>query len=628
LENLIGTAEIRPPGLPPAAILCVRKLHDPLPGTLSLKGYAVRAPQRWEQALAASLGDLARHAARPLYEPVPANANAVIFADRAEMLACLALDWAKDTLAYGWWWRSLLRDLNGSRTVWSAWLNAPQFVPPALAKLAARGEVARVASRMDAPVVGALTRLILSVFNLGHLAAALEENTIEPAVEASDADLPVASEYEGETAPAAHHAGGTAPTTPLARVPPPWDNLVPEVLQDGLTASRRLLVGIAVSLVRDPTRTRTLSFARDTRDWLKAEPGALAIEEIPSASPGRSIPVEKTTRQGEAPQAARRPSVRARDERAARSQGSAGEAVVERAQQAQQAQQGTKHHQENVIEEVARSARQADTLADERTVSATQTATSESTAETEAPILTAFGGLFYLLNLAMYLDFYGDYTTPWKKDLELSIWDFVALVGAELLGGTPPDPVWELLADLAGRDIDDPPGASFTPPDAWHVDPRWLDAFPKADVLAWSVAGGRACVRHPLGFLLVDVPFDGKLSSLFGDVLAAYGQDLVMKEANLPVRPGESPLRRWLGWLMPYVRARLRRALGVNDVDDPAPVLCRHDARIFATLSSVDVLLSLDTLPIEIRLAGLDRNPGWLPAAGRTITFHFESKGV
>jgi hypothetical protein len=39
--------------------------------------------------------------------------------------------------------------------------------------------------------------------------------------------------------------------------------------------------------------------------------------------------------------------------------------------------------------------------------------------------------------------------------------------------------------------------------------------------------------------------------------------------------------------------------------------------------SHVDVVLSLAELPVEIRLAGLDRDPGWIPAAGRYLAFHF-----
>ena len=33
--------------------------------------------------------------------------------------------------------------------------------------------------------------------------------------------------------------------------------------------------------------------------------------------------------------------------------------------------------------------------------------------------------------------------------------------------------------------------------------------------------------------------------------------------------------------------------------------------------------LSLAALPIAIRLAGLDRDPGWIPAAGHAVAFRF-----
>ena len=38
----------------------------------------------------------------------------------------------------------------------------------------------------------------------------------------------------------------------------------------------------------------------------------------------------------------------------------------------------------------------------------------------------------------------------------------------------------------------------------------------------------------------------------------------------------------------------------------------------------VDVYYSLQTYPTEIRLAGLDRDPGWIPAAGRYVAYHFD----
>jgi len=64
------------------------------------------------------------------------------------------------------------------------------------------------------------------------------------------------------------------------------------------------------------------------------------------------------------------------------------------------------------------------------------------------------------------------------------------------------------------------------------------------------------------------------------------------------------------------------RSLGA-ELDAVPALLCRHDARVVWSLSSVDVHLSLTALPLAIRIAGLDRDPGWIPAAGRAIAFHF-----
>ena len=38
----------------------------------------------------------------------------------------------------------------------------------------------------------------------------------------------------------------------------------------------------------------------------------------------------------------------------------------------------------------------------------------------------------------------------------------------------------------------------------------------------------------------------------------------------------------------------------------------------------VDVMFSLAELPIELRLSGLDRDPGWIPAADRVVAFHYD----
>ena len=38
--------------------------------------------------------------------------------------------------------------------------------------------------------------------------------------------------------------------------------------------------------------------------------------------------------------------------------------------------------------------------------------------------------------------------------------------------------------------------------------------------------------------------------------------------------------------------------------------------------------MDLDQIDIAVRLAGLDANPGWVPALGRVVTFSFDRSGA
>ena len=72
-----------------------------------------------------------------------------------------------------------------------------------------------------------------------------------------------------------------------------------------------------------------------------------------------------------------------------------------------------------------------------------------------------------------------------------------------------------------------------------------------------------------------------------------------------------------LGHVAAYVRARLALALGVAAARRPAARAAAARARATSPTTRVDVVSALADLPIEVRLAGLDRDPGYVPAAGR-----------
>src|SRR5215213_1343355 len=93
LERTLSRANLHPAWLPPSAILCVRQLRgEDAASSPALHGRR-GAPPEWEKAIAARIETLARRAARPAREAVAAGAEAVIFDDQAELLACLASDW-------------------------------------------------------------------------------------------------------------------------------------------------------------------------------------------------------------------------------------------------------------------------------------------------------------------------------------------------------------------------------------------------------------------------------------------------------------------------------------------------------------------------------------------------------
>jgi hypothetical protein len=241
----------------------------------------------------------------------------------------------------------------------------------------------------------------------------------------------------------------------------------------------------------------------------------------------------------------------------------------------------------------------------------------------EVRIDTEFGGVFYLINLGIFLELYSDFTAPKGRSLTLSIFDFVALIGERLTQRQiKDDPVWELLAQLGGRTKLDPPGEGFEPPDEWRLPAHWLEAFPDECRLEWMTKGERLRVKHPAGFLLLDIPLsDSPAKQLKREMMVYNANKWQLSHGSFRLSPGGSSLEQWLDWIVPYVRARLRRALGTAD---PAQLVCAQRASILSTDVQLEIFFDLSEHPLEIRLAGLDRDPGWVPAAGRFVRFHYQ----
>lgn len=165
------------------------------------------------------------------------------------------------------------------------------------------------------------------------------------------------------------------------------------------------------------------------------------------------------------------------------------------------------------------------------------TATPRAAARTDTP----HAGLFFLLNAAIGLGWYGDFTQPQHQGLSASPWQFLRAAGQTLVGHS------------------------------WRDDP----------LHAWLMTMDPKPLPHTA------------------------------------LRP-----------LWPPLRARLALALGpANGMSRTQAVqlTVRLPGQVRLRPGRVDVHAPLAQLPLAVRMAGLDRDIGWLPAAGLDIRFHFEA---
>ncbi|HEX8129160.1 MAG TPA: hypothetical protein VF527_08675 [Pyrinomonadaceae bacterium] len=708
LASLFQAAEVQPSGLAPSAIVCIRRLDDPRPRTVSLAGGHLSLPSEWQQSVRASIEQLARHAPRPALGTVAADAPCVVFADRAELLAALARDWCEQRVASRWWWRSLFKETLDAGALVKLWRETPEYLPGALEHLARRRQAVAFARALAPDAARAILDSLMRRFALDELrfavfAAPQNASHAEEAGTRAEASLSEASPRDttGEDlhlSPRDHDAADA-----------PWRSFVPEATSYELDVPQQCLLGIGLALQRAPAHARSRGFALRVNAWLNApssgqavnaapppdlkaremrgatapriepdmKPGAAATrdamreqEDARAASPvsvadGAQHPPSETSCTGADADAPILQDPDARTPAHAISSHDGATAVRDETTQVASSERGARDLSYEGVESVApevesvagqhESARVAGTLeARDREreayaplIPSTKTEAMPAAVSPllEAQIETQFGGLFHLVNLALFLDLYGDFTTPAAPGIELPIWDFVALLGRRMGGArVETDAVWPLLAQLAGRAQGQSPGADFRPPDAWRVEAGWLRMFPASDGWRWAIsreadrrgANRRGAARqsrlqvvHPAKFLVLDVPLDseGEAEAQLARELKAYAQAFaappVPRARPFKLR-GRTPLARWVERLHLYARARLQLALGTGDASRAARLLCERYARVYVTATHIDIVMRLAELPFEVRVAGLDRDPGWIPAAGRFVAFHFE----
>jgi hypothetical protein len=605
IAALLGQMELRPRRLLPSSILCVHKMQDPLPRVNWLQDKSILAAHEWERAAEEQLDRLAAKAARPAFGTVAPSAEAVLFEDRAEWLACLAQDWVRGSLRWNWWWAAALRGGDPDQVLKREWLGSAEYVPAAFEILAARSGAVPFLQKVPEALARELFDAMMFTFRIPtisrdtHAAASIDhKHSAEQAHTPGKQPRKQRTKLDPNTNTAAERTkGGQAEGAFVdgegaGHLEAPWLRSVPEADIRDVSPLHRALLGQALMLRRAPGQLRSFAFQVQVKHWL-------SVQEVLSQFSTRRYATDST--HGSQHEEASFPSELQKVDGAGPSLRN-GEPVVLRPTNAERP--ATESSPDDAGKSTASNSPTSHNGAAEDTLRPHANTAREKTRLETGPdedcvfVHSELAGVFFLLNLALYLDLYRDFSSPRDKDIELDIWDFLrllmlAFVGAE---GSRSDPVWQVLTKLAGRQQDEPIGTYFDPPEIWHMPSEWLEPFSEELARQKVERDGRIQVWHPAGFLVLD---DG-------------------------LGPGVSPQERllqWLSWIVPYVRARLVRALGRSDA---AEFLIRIPARIALTTTHIHVHYSLDSHPIEIRLAGLDRDPGWIPAAGRYVSFFFE----
>jgi hypothetical protein len=565
---VLRALSLEPPAMATHEILCVRALADPLPGGIDVRSrQAQMRPLAWESAMRASLREARRRAVRPIHGPVPATADAVLFADAAELLACAARDACRGSLTWFWWWRHLVPGTSFDQIV-DAWRRAPEYAPAAFELLAATGAAMDFTRRL-APVQAAmLVDGVLRSYALTPLADAIASVWRIPRAAADRA--PTLGHPERHTRPR------DDADTPFA---PPWRGIVSaewDCAELGVEA--RTWAAIALVLRRAPwlarraaftpavvtylssqAQLRTASSAADTASEVAINGGTAPLPtprvEVNTEASGRRVDATHTSapekRSGATPRATEGEAVAQSEER--RISARTADVTDRHSPVAPATPPAPAVKSFRPTPEIT----QPSDIGDAGLARPVQDV--DACPLTFAPdvrVDSAYAGAFFLLNVAIGLELYSHGLVV-CDEIDLGLWDFVELVALDILGEKDrSDSLWPVLHELA--------------------DPAQVEAATRG-----AVSADPLCRRTRAG-------------------------DLTHAERDA---------------LLARVRDHLRLLI---KVEDPGSFLIGRRGSIGRSPGRLDVHFSLERHPIEIRLARLDRNPGWIPSAGVQVAFHFD----
>jgi hypothetical protein len=636
LESRLARLDLRPPSLPPSAILIVRSVTS-----------RARADGTYDwNEIRTRIDAFSRQAAQPGRHP-DANAPAVVFESEAELLACLALDVLAHVVTEHWWWRHVgVQRGSQPGTQLAAFMSKrPRCVPGAVKLLAATSSLAAVARLLTPEQSIEVLRAVEHAFWL-------------PAAEAVAA---VDGAGDGEDGARSAHVAE-----------PPWRAWLPASAEaDSLPPANRLLVGTALGLAVAPSMVSRPEYTRRASEWLalQQEPGArmpghraASGRATRATTPAKSVAsapfrVGKGTGHRTEEPDARRVSFAAVAGPPSPEQSLNPAPASARALpfpwdgENHEGTLATGQGRSGTTDWVPRAAGTPQRLAPQD-AAATPTGrrpapSSPNPVGRAAPqevteiastipdvmgVPTSLAGTFYLINLMLHLHLPGREQGP-GISTALGPWGVLEALALGILDTLPEasatwpewgrDPVWAQLGTLGDRAEGRPLGRGLARTRDYEVPAGWRAGNGAEDVL-WSRRRGRVRRWSANGYLISDLPESSVPNG--SQAMRRPASSAPLHRAGSEVSRRVAPaVQEWLARVVPYLRFRLPSAVGATaaDADAALRALLLREGRLHVTSTHVDLVMALESVSGAVRKAGLDSDPGWQPLYGRVIKFHY-----
>jgi hypothetical protein len=625
VSHVMDCAALEPAGLPPSAILLVRRLDDPHPRAFLPYVDAIRPGRAWERAAQSRLEELHRRAARPALGFVPNSCESVLFADPGEMLACLAYDLLHGNTNISWWWQLISRTLcPGSLEGWvAAWRRQPRYVPAALRILSERRAAVELVASLSSAAASSLFSEVVREFGL--------DLALTSSLLMADAHL-----HQAQAADSEQHELASRPVLPasaeaIPAVAPPWSSVIPVALvPHTLEVTQSALLGVSLVLQYAPDAARSHRFSRHFNEWYRSayrrplkqtnsgadwETGhetdtqsetqltpvvaSEACREPDIAPDFTALPIAdggltRSTGQPEMPSAAVASFSGVSEQGRVRSQDNYrgfSEDMVERAISSQLPSLIQAPLAPASVEDLHSKGPVFQRIADKVIATGLHPSSEILSKAAAAPVLreislliepipTELGGVLFLVNLMRALRLPECLETEFGVEA-INGWTLLELLARCLLGpgrqAHIDDPLWTVLAGLNERRV--PVGDGFAGQKRYRLPATWISQLgmdESADI-GVRLCGSRLQLWHSSGFLLLDSTMDSLSAREHIEAECRSIEEVFRlrslthwRRVNRPAAGGccalgmklEAEFRRFLAFLLPYVHYRLALALG------------------------------------------------------------------